>query len=240
MKAADIMTRAVVTASPEAPIGELARVMLQHRISGVPVIDAKGTLVGIVTEGDLLRRAETGTEKRRSRWLDLLISPGRHAQDYTRTHARKVGEVMSDTVVAVTPGTPVAEIVALMESRRIKRLPVLNDGRVVGMVSRADLLRALAGLLPKVPAAAVSDAEIRKSVLAEIDKQRWAPRASVDVVVEDAVVELCGAITDEREREALRVVCENVPGVKQVLDHLVWVEPISGIVIDPPKDSGER
>ncbi len=239
MKAAEVMTREVVTTTPEAPIEEVARLMIRHRVSGVPVLDAGGKLVGLVTEGDLLRRAETGTERRRPRWLELLIAPGRLAQDYVREHAHKVGDVMTDAVISVRPDTPLAEVVALMESRRIKRLPVLEGGRLVGIISRADLLRALSELLPKVSAEAVSDAEIRRRVLAEIDKQPWAPRASVDAIVENGSVELCGAIIDEREREALRVVAENVPGVKRVRDHLVWIEPMSGMIIDAPADEDE-
>jgi CBS domain-containing protein len=237
MKAAEIMTRKVVTTTPDSPIEEVARAMLRHHLSGVPVVDAAGTVTGIVTEGDLLRRTETGTERTRSRWLELLIAPGRLAQDYVRSHARKVSEVMTDAVISVGPDTPLGEVVALMESRRVKRLPVIEDGRLVGIISRADLLGALVERLPKVSAAAVSDAKLRKRVLAEIDKQPWAPRASIDALVEDGTVELRGAITDEREREALRVVAENVPGVKRVRDHLVWVEPISGMVIDAPRES---
>jgi CBS domain-containing protein len=237
MKAADVMTREVVTTTPDSPIEEVARTMLRRHLSGVPVIDAAGTVIGIVTEGDLLRRTETGTQRTRSRWLELLIAPGRLAQDYVRSHARKVSDVMTDAVVSVAPETPLAEVVALMESRRVKRLPVVTGGRLVGIVSRADLLSALIEHLPKASAASVSDAMLRKRVLAEVDKQPWAPRASIDAMVEDGTVELRGAITDQREREALRVIAENVPGVKHVRDHLVWVEPISGMVIDAPRES---
>lgn len=236
MKAAEVMTTDVVTIGPEAPIQKVAQLMLRHRVSGLPVVDTGGKVLGIVTEGDLLRRAETGTERRRPRWLELFVTPGRLAEDYVRAHARNVREVMTQHVFSVGPDTPLAEVVALMESRRIKRLPVLAGERLVGIISRADLLRALEDLLPKTAAGVVSDAEIRRCVLAEIDKQPWAPRAGVDAIVEGGTVELCGAITDERERGALRVIAENVPGVKQVRDQLVWVEPLSGMVIDAPQD----
>jgi CBS domain-containing protein len=232
MKAADVMTRGALTATAESSIEDAARLMLSHRISGLPVVDSSGTVVGILTEGDLLRRTETGTERRHPRWLELLLGPGRLARDYVHTHASKVGDVMTREVVSIAPATPLEEVARLMERHRVKRLPVIEKGRLVGIVSRANLLSALIDVLGEARPAAGSDREIRKRVLAEIDRQGWAPRASIDVAVEDAVVELRGAITDEREREALRVAAENVPGVKAVRDRLVWVEPISGMVID--------
>jgi CBS domain protein/BON domain-containing protein len=208
--------------------------MVLHRISGVPVGDGAGGVIGMITEGDLLRRAETGTDKRHSGWLRLLLGPGRLAQEYAQSHARKVEEIMTHAVISVSPETPLAEVVALMEARQVKRLAVLENGRLVGVVSRADLLKALTELLPKVPASAVSDAEIRTRILAEIEKQPWAPRAGTDVVVKDGTVELRGVVTDEREREALRILAENIAGVERVRDRLVWVEPMSGTVIDAP------
>jgi CBS domain-containing protein len=243
MKASDVMTRLVITTTPDAPIEDVARLMVLHRFSGVPVVDASGDVVGMITEGDLLRRAETGTEKKHSGWLRLLIGPGRLAQEYAQAHARKVEDVMTRPVVSAAPETPLAEVVALMESRRVKRLPVIEKGRLIGLVSRADLLKALADLLPKIEAAPVSDAELRTRILAEIEKHPWAPRAGTDVVVEDGTVELRGVLTDEREREALRILAENVPGVKHVRDRLVWVEPMSGTVIDASsleKREGDR
>jgi CBS-domain-containing membrane protein len=237
MNVADIMTRPVISVTPATTIAEAARLMLQHRISGLPVVDADGRVVGIVTEGDLLRRAETGTERRRARWLEFLVAPGRLATDYAHAHARKVGEVMSPAVVSVAPQDSLAEVVQRMERHRVKRLPVIEAGRLVGIVSRANLVRALVHNLPKRPASAAApgDAAIRQSILDEISRQPWGPRASVDVRVEDGVVELHGSIIDERERTALIVLAENTPGVKQVVDHLIWVEPVSGFVIPTPR-----
>lgn len=231
MKVADVMTRAVISVTPETPIAEAARQMLDNRVSGLPVVDAAGTVVGIVTEGDLLRRAETGTVRTRSRWLELLTTPGRLADDYVHSHARQVGEVMSRDVAAVAPEAPLATVVRLMEARRIKRLPVIDGGRLVGIVSRANLVRALLDSLAAPNSPGSGDAAIRDAILAEIDKQPWGPRASVDVSVIDGVVDLHGSITDDRERAALQVLAENTPGVKAVRDHLVWIEPISGFVI---------
>jgi CBS domain-containing protein len=234
MKAADVMTRQVVTVTPDATIEEAIRLMLQHRISGLPVTDSDGAVLGILTEGDLLRRAETGTEKRHTRWIALLVGPGRLAQEYARAHARKVGEVMTDCVFSVTPGTPLSEIVALMEAKNVKRLPVIEQGRLVGILSRANLMAALVDLVCKQPAGAGTDAEIRRQILTEIDQQPWGPRGSVDVSVADGIVALNGTIMDERARAALRVAAENVPGVRAVHDHLTWVDSVSGMVVPRP------
>jgi CBS domain-containing protein len=238
MKVADVMTRPVISVTSETTIAEAAELMLRHRISGLPVVDAGGAVVGVVTEGDLLRRAETGTERRRARWLEFLITPGRLARDYVSAHARRVFEVMTTDVAAVAPKDSLAEVVRLMERRHIKRVPVIEAGRLVGIVSRANLVRALLRNLPRAARGpAPDDAEIRERILAEIAKEPWGPRASVDVKVTGGVVELYGSITDERERTALQVVAENVPGVTEVRDNLVWVEPTSGLVI--PTTDGE-
>ena len=231
MKVADVMTRDVISVTPQTTIPEAARLMLQHRISGLPVVD-RDAIVGIVTEGDLLRRAETGTERRHPRWLEFLITPGRLAREYASANAGKVGEVMTPEVACVTPQDTLAEVVRLMERRRCKRLPVVESGRLVGIVSRANLVRALLHNLPK-PARhdVVADADIRDRILAEISRQPWGPRAGVDVRVKDGIVELFGSITDDRERNALLVLAENTSGVKGVRDKLVWVEPVSGLVI---------
>jgi CBS domain-containing protein len=234
MNASDIMTREVVSVGPDAAIGDAIRRMLDHRISGLPVVDSGGKVVGMLTEGDLLRRGETGTERHRSRWLEFLLGPGRLADEYVRTHGRKVGEIMTEHVVSAAEDTPLSEIVRLMEHRRVKRLPVLRGGALVGIISRADLVRALARLVAEEPAFTSPDNEIRQRVLSELERAAWAPRAGITVVVKDGVVELDGVILNEKEREALRVAAENVPGVKAVRDRLVWVEPVSGTAIDAP------
>ncbi|HUJ99613.1 MAG TPA: CBS domain-containing protein [Stellaceae bacterium] len=232
MQAADVMTRGAFTVTTESSVEDAARLMLSHRISGLPVVDESGALVGMLTEGDLLRRAEIGTERRRSRWVELLLGPGRLARDYVQTHAGRVGAIMTREVVSITPDTPLDAAVALMEKHRVKRLPVLENGRLLGILSRANLLAALVEAAGKTEAAAISDREIRRRLLAEIDKQSWAPRTSLEITVRHGVVVLKGIVTDEREREALRVAAERLPGVTGVRDHLVWIEPISGMVVE--------
>jgi CBS domain-containing protein len=239
MKASDVMSRNILSVGRDAPIAQAIRLMLDNQISGLPVIDAAGKLVGIVTEGDLLRRSETGTERHRPRWLEILMGPGRLAGEYVRTHGRKVEEIMTRQLVSVTPDTPLDEIVALMERRRIKRMPVLDGDTPVGIVSRADLLRALARILEEQPVAMAGDDEIREHILAELAKVSWVPRDGLAITVADGIVGLDGVILDEKERAALRVAAENVPGVRAVEDRLVWVEPVSGTIIDAPHTAAD-
>ena len=236
MKAKDVMTSPVVSIEPDASIWQAVRIMLQRHISGLPVIDQKGALVGIVTEGDFLRRAETGTQRRRPRWLEYLIGPGRLADEYTRAHGRKVSEIMTTDPLTVSEDTPLDEIVRLMEKRQIKRLPVVRDQQVVGIVSRANLVHALASVARDIRPALAEDQAIRDRIVAELASQTWAPVALVDVQVRDGVVELWGMITDERERKAIVVAAENAPGVKAVNDHLAWVDAISGMMLYPSSE----
>jgi CBS domain-containing protein len=236
MKAADVMTRNIVSVGRGTPVREAIRLMLDKQISGLPVTDDVGKVVGILTEGDLLRRSETGTERHRPRWLEILMGPGRIAGEYVKTHGRRVEEVMTRDVVGVTEDTLLDEVVELMERRRIKRVPVFDGDVLVGVLSRADLLRALAHALDEQPVATQDDDEIRQRILAELAKAAWVPRDGLTITVTNGVVELNGVILDETERKALRVVAENAPGVRAVEDHLVWIEPVSGTVIDPAQD----
>jgi CBS domain-containing protein len=234
MKAADIMTNRVISVAPGASILECARLLLQHRISGLPVIDAGGSLVGIVTEGDFLRRVEAGTERKRPRWLEFITGPGRLAGEYVHSHGRKVDEVMTREPITITEDTPVDDIVGLMEARRVKRLPVMRGTKVVGIVSRANLLHALAGVAREAAPAAKDDQAMREQVLAEFARQPWAPPDLIDVTVRNGVVELWGVVTSDNQRKAAIVAAENIPGVKKVANHVTWIEPTSGMVLDDP------
>jgi CBS domain-containing protein len=233
MNAKDVMTRDVIAVAPDATVLEAARVMLQHRISGLPVIDSAGKLVGIVSEGDFLRRGETQTQRRRSHWLEFLMGPGKMAAEYTRSHGNKVSEVMTEEVQTVDENAALEDIVELMERRHIKRVPVLGDGKVTGIVTRSNLMHAMVSLARMAPKAAQDDAAIREQLLAVMHREQWAPAAMTNIIVSDGVVEIWGVIVDERQREALKVAAENIPGVKAVKDHLVWIEPTTGMTIEP-------
>ena len=236
MRAHQIMTRSVVTVSPDTTIVDAANLMLQRHVSGLPVLDASGKLVGIVSEGDFIRRSEIGTGRKRGRWLRFILGPGQSASDFVHEHGRKVSEVMTKSPLTIAEDTSLAEIVELMEKKHVKRLPVMRGDKVVGIVTRANLLRALASLALAEQPAAADDTAIRERLLAELRRQRWAPIGLMDVVVKDGVVKLTGALTDERERQAIRVAAENIPGVKKVEDHLIWIEPNSGVIIRAPED----
>jgi CBS domain-containing protein len=234
MKVADVMTREVVSIAPEASVIEAVRLMLQHKISGLPVIDASGRLQGVVTEGDFLRRVETGTERKRSRLVEFLLGPGRLATDYVHAAGRKVEEVMTPNVRTVSEDEQLEKVVHLMERYRVKRVPVVRGDKVVGIVTRQNLIRALASLALAAHPVAADDAAIRERLLGELKRQSWAPVGLIDVVVKDGVVKLSGALTDERERQAIRIAAENIAGVKQVEDHLVWIEPNTGVIVEAP------
>jgi len=232
--ASDVMTRNVIAAREDMSITAAAGLMLENHISGLPVLDSHGRLAGIVTEGDLLRRVELGTARKRSRWADLF-TPASAAQDYVLVHGRRVGEIMTRNVLAVAVDTPLAEIVAIMEDHRIKRIPIVENGRLVGIVSRADLLKALIALTRDRPEENLPDDQIRASVLAEIRKQPWSTR-NADVTVENGIVYLNGVVYDHREHIAMRVAAANASGVKGIRDELQCIEPISGVPIETAEE----
>jgi CBS domain-containing protein len=219
MHAADIMTPDAICAGPETPVLEAIRLMLDNHVSALPIV-SDGQIVGIVSEGDLLRRAETGTEPRPSRWLEWVTSSARLAADYSKTHGRKVGEIMSRDVVTVTDTTSISEIAQLLEAKRIKRVPVTRDGKLVGIVSRRNLLQALATNLAATPVAA-DDRTIRDAFYAELHRQAWTVGPGwVNAVVSGGVVHLWGIAADEQRRQALMVAAENIAGVRSVEDHM--------------------
>jgi CBS domain-containing protein len=237
MQVRDVMTRNVISVAASETVLGAAGTMLQNRISGLPVVDTEGNLVGMVTEGDFLRRGEIGTERRRPKWLEFLIGPGRLAEEYVRASGRKVEAVMTVNPITVTEDDSLETVVELMEHRRIKRLPVLRDGKVVGIISRANLMHALVSLARDAQTPAGGDGATRDRVLAAFGKQPWAPQ--INVVVKNGVAELWGTIMDERERRACVVTAENVAGVNEVRDHLVWVEPMSGMAFPSAEDEAK-
>jgi CBS domain-containing protein len=237
MKAADVMTPTVVTVHRDASVMEVVRLMLQHKFSGIPVVDDKGALIGMVTEGDLLRRVEISTRRVRPRWIELFIGHGRLAAEFTHACGRKVHEVMNSNVYTVPEDAPLDQIVQLMERHQIKRLPVVRAGKLVGIVSRANLLHALASIAVEAKLSVADDATIRKRLYEQLRGESWAPANLPDIVVRNGVVNLWGTLFDERQRDAIRVAAENTPGVKAVEDHLVWVEPLSGMVMRSPENA---
>jgi len=221
MKAADIMTTKVVTVAADATAQEAAAQMLRHRVSALPVVDQSGKLIGIVSEGDLMRRGELGTERERSWWLELLTSNRTLATDYAKAHGRKVSEVMSRKLIAANPDTPINDIALLLEQHAIKRVPIVDKGKLVGIVARANLVQALAGLNVKTPEKqAGKDSEIREEVLARLSGAPWRPWL-LNVTVHDGVAELWGIANSNDEKTAAGVAVENAPGVVKVNNHII-------------------
>lgn len=228
MKAADIMTRTVHAVSPDLPVEEVARFMLARQISAVPVVDGGGKLIGIVSEGDLMRRAELDTEKHRSWWLRLFVGTDYQAHEFVKSHGRRARDVMTRKVITVGEDTPVAEIVTLMEENRIKRVPVMRDGKMTGIVSRANLLRAFASRETAKEAETVAqDRDIQTRLLAVLEKQPWWHARACHVVVSDGIVHLWGNAESADEREAIRVAAENTSGVRGVKNHINVVPPMA-------------
>jgi CBS domain-containing protein len=227
MRAMDVMTTKVITVTPDTTIRDLARVLCDNAISGVPVVDQDTRVVGIVTEGDLLHRTETATEhhtqRRHSRWLASIASDRELARDYVKSHGRHVSDVMTHEVIAVEDTTELGEIASIFETKRIKRVPVLHHGALVGIVSRANLVRALAAAETARPSGTeIADRDIRRKLLDEVRQQEWARVWAADIVVCDHVVHMwCSDDHSPEEREALRVAAENTAGVRGVEQHIV-------------------
>jgi CBS domain-containing protein len=235
MRAHQIMTRRVITVGPDATILEAANTMLRHHISALPVVDAAGRLVGIVSEGDFIRRSEIGTRRKRGRWLKFLLGAGEAAADYVHEHGRKVSDVMTRDPLTTTESATLDDIVTSMETNNVKRLPVMRGDSLVGIVSRANLLQAVASLAHEVPDPTADDDHIRGRIVAAIEKNDWSP-FGLNVIVRDGIVHLSGVITDERSRNAAMVATENVAGVRKVHDHLCWVDTMSGMYLESPED----
>jgi CBS domain-containing protein len=235
MRAHQIMTRNVITVRPDSSIVDAAKLMLERHVSGLPVLDKDGALVGIVSEGDFLRRSEIDTQRKRPRWLQYLMSPGRAANEFVHQSGRKVEEIMARDPVTVTEDAQLEELVALMEKHDIKRLPVMQNDRLVGIVTRANLLQAVASLARDVPDPTADDDHIRQRVADSINSTDWRP-IGLHVTVRNGVVHLHGIIVNESSRQATIVAAENVAGVKEVHDHLCFVDTYSGFYVESPED----
>jgi CBS domain-containing protein len=229
MRASDVMTSNVISVTPDMTVREVARLFVDNGISGAPVLDPNGHVAGMISEGDLLRRSEIGTDERtRTSWLDLW-SASHDARDYIKTHAAKVRDVMTTDVVTVEPDTPLSEVASMLERRRIKRVPVTNAGRLVGIVSRANLVQALASVPDEPPTQATfSDAEIRAMLMGELAGRKWS-FAGRNLVVTNGVVHLWGVFHSMEAVDAVRVAAQNIPGVKSVEDHTEPYQMMPGI-----------
>ena len=219
MKAADVMVTNVITVGPDARVQDVAQILLNARISGVPVVGSNGELIGIVSEGDLMRRFEAGTGRRRPWWLSLLTGKEVLAAEFIKEHSRKVADVMSRAVIMAAPETPLSEIVHLLEKNAIKRVPIVDKGKLVGIVSRANLLQALAS--PSGRATQADDAAIREKVLTQLNAEPWTRPSLINVIVQDGTVELWGIVDSTVEKKAVRVAAEVTPGVRAVNDNLI-------------------
>jgi len=220
------MTSKVVTIGPDADIATIAQLLIDKNISGVPVVDAAGKLAGMVSEGDLLKQAGLAGESRRSWWLRLVSTPEQDAKDFVKAHGHTAADIMTTDVVTIAENTVTTTIARLLEENRIKRVPVMRDGELVGIVSRGNLLQALAGHRDDGPAAPTADDRtIREAVYEALQGKGWASHAATNVIVTDGVVELWGWVETEAERRAMMVAAEDVSGVQKVIDHLGTVPP---------------
>jgi CBS domain-containing protein len=235
MRAHQIMTRPVITVTPETKIVDAANTMLQKHVSGLPVVDATGKLVGIVSEGDFIRRSEIGTQRKRGRFLKFILGPGKAAADFVQEHGRKIAEIMTPEPLTISEDATLERIVELMEKNHVKRLPVTRGDTIVGIVSRSNLLQAVASLAREIPDPTADDDHIRNRVIDAIEKNDWCP-FGLSVIVRDGIVHLSGVITEERSRKAAVVAAENVSGVVKVHDHLCWVDTMSGMYLNSPED----
>jgi CBS domain-containing protein len=220
MNASHIMTSPVITVGPDTPVRHIAALLLKHRISAVPVLE-NGKLAGLISEADLLHRHEIGTEgtARSSSWWLQLLSADRSVAEYVKSHATRARDIMTRDVLSVNPDTPIAEIATLLDKRGVRRVPVLQDNRVVGIVSRSNLVQALAAKGRSMNAGSAGDGAIRVRLTAELERHPWWRSTISNVIVTDGVVHYFGAVDSDDQRQAARVAAENVPGVRRVEDH---------------------
>ena len=227
MKASEVMAVDVDTVAPTASVQEVATLLLGHRISALPVVDQNGALVGIVSEGDLVRRTELGTEHRSSWWLDILANRSNEelATQYVKSHSRRVEDIMTREIITATPATPLRDIAKLLEKHHIKRVPIVADGWLVGIVSRANLIEALASERKPGQQGTTTDAAIRDRIMAQFKSQPWSKHSTLNATVQGGTVELWGTVGSEAEKEAARVAAELVSGVRAVENNVI-VRPV--------------
>ena len=220
MDAKDVMTPNVITVNEQTDVATIAKLLIERHISAVPVVDKQDKLIGIVSEGDLIRRPEEGTEAPKSWWLSFLTVPDDAARAYSKAHGQSAGDVMTRNVISVHDDTPVAEIAELLEKNRIKRVPVVRDGRPIGIVSRANLIQALAARPAQAPVVSGDDQALRQAVLSAMENEPWLGSSTINVTVDNGAVAIWGIAQSEEVRKAIGVAVKNVPGVKSVENHV--------------------
>ena len=235
MRAHHVMTKDVITVTPHTKIEDAANIMLRTHVSGLPVVDDAGELVGVVSESDFLRRSEIGTARKRSKWLQFFMGPGWAASDFVHERGRKVEDVMTQDPVTVNEETQLEDLVRLMEKNDIKRLPVMRGKALVGIVTRSNLLQAVASMAKEIPDPTADDDHIRERITRAVNSTDWRP-IGFEVSVRNGVVHLHGIITTDQARQATIVACENTAGVKEVHDHLCFVDSYSGFYVESPED----
>jgi CBS-domain-containing membrane protein len=221
MKAKDVMVSKVITTHPRALVSEVSRLLVDNDVSALPVVDEEGRVVGVISEADLIRREEIGTEKRRPMWLEAVTPGAKLADEFTHSHGKRVEELMSSELISASEDASLGEIASLLEKHRIKRVPILKDGRLVGIVSRSNLVQALAAAGSKDITSADKDRMIRADIINQLADQKWTDFGDRNVVVVDGVVHLWGLVGSPEERKALTALAENVPGVAGVQDEMI-------------------
>jgi len=220
MKAYEILTKDPVTVTPDTPVQKVAAILTENRISGLPVVTSEGELIGIISQSDLLHRPENGTERKWKWWLTLISNPDSLAREFTKTHGRTAGDVMSRTVVSVPHDADLAHVADVLDRNKIKRVPVLLAGKLFGIITRGDLVRALAGVEIGKPIDRKEDGSLQKILIDRIDAQPWLRPTYISAIVNNGVVELWGFIGSEDQRKALHVLIQEVAGVRWIEDHL--------------------
>src|SRR5262245_17089511 len=226
MQARDVMTKDIVTVGPDATVGEIAALLVTYRIGAVPVVSGDRKVLGIVSQTDLAHRSETGTEKRRKWWLDVFADPDEKAREYVKSHGHKAQDVMTRFVVSVAATASLAEVADVLDTHSIRQVPVMSNGQLAGMISRADLVRALAQVRITAPATRPDNGALQKAIWDEIKAQDWLKSAFVNLAVKDGVVELWGAVDSDEQRRALKVLVEGVGGVAKVVDNVTLLPKV--------------
>jgi CBS domain-containing protein len=221
MRAIDVMVRDVVTVRPDTDVADAVKLLAEHDVSALPVVDGEGNLLGILSEADLIHRAEIGTEKHRPWWLEAVTGASTLAEEFAKSHGKKVGEIMTSGAISVSEDTPLSEIAALFEQKRIKRVPVIKDGKLIGIVSRSNLIQALATVVGRMDQHDETDRQIRLDLLSRLQEQSWTDFGNRHITVSGGVVHLWGLVGSEAERKALLALAEDVPGVARVSDEMI-------------------